>query len=93
MELILYLRFVFSGVLFSSKYLPTAVFVDDIDKLFHSFISVKRAAPGKALLCPLSDNSPPVCHWTKAAMGINSWIFLKDGKPTSNKPTPSQMGG
>jgi hypothetical protein len=22
-----------------------------------------------------------VDHWKKASMGINSWIFLKDGKP------------
>ena len=25
-------------------------------------------------------------------MGLNSWIFLKDGKPAFNKPPPSQNG-
>ena len=69
-----------------------AVLVDEIDKLFDSFNSVKRAAPGKTLLCPLSDSSPHIGHWTKAAMGIKSWICLKDGKPAFSKPTPSQNG-
>jgi hypothetical protein len=91
MELLLYLCFVFSGV-FSSEYLPTAVFVTEIDKLFDSFNSVKRVAPGKTLLCPLHDSSPHVGHWTNAAMGVKSWIFQKDGKPAFSKPTPSQNG-
>jgi len=25
-------------------------------------------------------------------LGLNSWIFLKDGKPAFNKPPPSQNG-
>jgi hypothetical protein len=29
-------------------------------------------------------------HWTKASMGIKSWIFLKDGKPAFSYPPPSQ---
>ena len=70
----------FVGV-FSSEHLPTAVFVEDVDKLFDSFNSVKRAAPGRALLSPLSDKRSHIGHWTKASMGIKSWIFLKDGKP------------
>ena len=69
-----------------------AVFVEDVDKLFDSFNSVKRAAPGKTLCSPLSDNSPHIGHWTKASMGIKSWIFFKDGKPAFKKPTPSQNG-
>jgi hypothetical protein len=68
------------------------LFVEDVDKLFYSFNSVKRAAPGKALHSPLSDNSPHIGHWTKASMGIKSWIFLKDGKPDSKTLTPSQNG-
>jgi hypothetical protein len=60
----------------SSEYLPMAVFVEDIDKLFDSYNSVKSAAPGKTLLSPLSDNSPHIGHWTKASMGTKSWIFL-----------------
>jgi len=79
----------FLGV-FSSEYLPTAVFVEGIDKLFDSFNSVKRAAPGKVWRSPLSDNSTHIGHWTKASMGIKSWIFLKDDKPAFRKPTPSQ---
>jgi len=66
---------VFVGVL-SSEYLPTAVFVEDVDKPFDSFNSVKRAVPGKALRSPLSDNSLHIGHWTKASMWIKSWIFL-----------------
>jgi hypothetical protein len=31
-------------------------------------------------------------HWTKASMGINSWIFLKDYKPAFSHPLPSQNG-
>ena len=66
-------------------YLPTAVFVEDIDKLFDSFNSVKHAAPGKTLCSPVSDNSPHIGHWTKASIGIKSWIFLKNGKlPSRN---------
>jgi hypothetical protein len=83
--------FRFSGV-FSSEYLPTAVFVNDIDKLFDGVNSVKHAALGKTLLFPLNDSSPHIGHWTKAAMRIKSWIFLKDGKPAFSKPTPSQNG-
>jgi hypothetical protein len=73
-------------------YLPTAVFVEDIDKLFDSFNTVKRAAPGKTFCSPVSDNSPHIGHWTKASTGIKSWIFLKDGSPAFKKPTPSQNG-
>jgi len=69
-----------------------AVFVEDIDKLFDSFSSVKHAAPGKTLCSPVSDNSPHIGHWTKASIGIKSWIFLKNGKPAFKKLTPSQNG-
>ena len=81
----------FVGV-FSSEYLPTTVFVEDVDKLFDSFNSVKHAAPGKALHSPLSDSSPHIGHWTKASMGIKSWIFLNGGKTAFKKPIPSQNG-
>jgi len=33
---------------------------------------VKRAATGKPLRGPLSDNSPHIGHWTKASMGIKN---------------------
>ena len=49
--------FVFFVRVFSRQYLPPAVFVEDVDKLFDSFNSVKRAAPGKALSSPLTDKS------------------------------------
>jgi hypothetical protein len=83
---------VFVVGVFSSEYLPTAVFVEDVDKLFDSFNSVKRAAPGKALHSPLSGNSPHIGHWTKASVGIKSWIFLKGGRPAFKEPTPLQNG-
>ena len=70
---------------FSSEYLPMGVFVEDVDKLFDSFNSVKRAAP---LHSPLSDDSPHIDHWTKASMGN----FLEDDKPTFKKQTPSHNG-
>jgi hypothetical protein len=70
----------------------TAVFVDETDKPFLSFESVKHAVPGNTLICPLSDNIPRIVHWTKAGMGIKSYIFLEDGKPAFKKPTPSQNG-
>ena len=73
---------------FSSKYLPTAVFVEGIDKLFDSFNSVKHDAPGKVWHSPLSDNSPHIGHWTKASMGI----FIDDDKPVFKKPTQSHNG-
>ena len=84
--------FVFFAGAFSSEYLPTAVFVKFVDKLFDSFNSVKHAAPGKALRSPLSDTSPHIDHWTKASMGIKSSIFLKCGKPAFKQLTPSQNG-
>ena len=68
--------FVFFVGVFSNEYLPTALFVEDVDKLSDSFNSEKHAASGKALCSPLSDNSPHIGHWTKASMGIESWIFL-----------------
>ena len=76
--------FVFFVGVFSSEYLPTAVFVEDVDKLFDSFNSVKRAAPGKALRSLLSDYSSHIGHWTKASVGIKSWISLKVNLPSSN---------
>ena len=51
-ELLMCLFFV--GVL-NSEHLPMAVFVEDVEKLFDSFNSVKRAASGKPLPSPLSD--------------------------------------
>ena len=83
--------FLFVGVS-SSKYLPTAVFVEDVDKPFYSFKSVKRADPSKTLRSPLSDNSTHIGHLTNASMRIKNWIFLKDGKPSFNKPILSQNG-
>jgi hypothetical protein len=63
---------VFFVEVFGSEYLPTDVFVEDIDKLCDSFNSVKCAASGKTLCIPLSDNSPHIGHWTKASMGLKS---------------------
>jgi len=68
------------------------VFVEEFDRLFDNFTSVKCAAPGKILCSPLSDNSPHIVHWTKASMGIKNWILLKDGKPAFKKPTASYSG-
>ena len=63
------LGFTFYPTVFSAlvTYLPMTV--EDIDKLFDSFNSVKLAAPGKTLCCPGCDNSPQVGHWTKASIG------------------------
>jgi len=76
----------------SSEYLPTAFFVEEVDKLFDSFNSVKRGAADKPLRSPLSDNSPHIGHWTKASMGIKSWIFLKNGESAFKQLAPSQNG-
>ena len=54
--------FVFFVGVFSSEYLPMALFVDDVDKLFDIFNSVKCAATGKPLRGPFSDNSPHIGH-------------------------------
>jgi len=51
------LSFTFHPTVFVT-YLLTAVFVEDFDRLFDSFYSVKRASPGKILCSPLRDNSP-----------------------------------
>ena len=77
------LSFTFHPTVFSAfvTYLLTALFVEDFDRLFDSFNSVKRAAPCKILCSPLRDNSPHNVHWTKASKGIKNWIFLNDGKP------------
>jgi hypothetical protein len=39
-------------------------FVEDIDKIFNSFHSVKHTALDKTLLCTRHGNSPHVDHWT-----------------------------
>jgi hypothetical protein len=75
-----------------SKYLATAEFVEEVDSLFSSFNGGMSVDPGKALHCPLSDNSPHIGHWTKASVGVSSWIFLKDSKPAFFRPPPSQNG-
>jgi hypothetical protein len=64
------------------QYLAIAVFVGDVNNLFGSFNGGTCVDPGKTLCFPLSNNSPHIDHWKEADMGINSWIFLKDGKPT-----------
>jgi len=88
------LGFTFHPTVFSAfvTYLLMAVFVEDFDRLFDSFNSVQRAAPGKILCSPLRDNSPHIVHWTRASMGIKNWIFLKDGKAAFKKPTASHNG-
>jgi hypothetical protein len=68
------------------------LFVEDMDRLFDSFNSVKCAARGKTLHSPLNDKSPHIGHWTKASMGIKGWILFKDGKCAFKKLTPSQNG-
>jgi hypothetical protein len=78
--------------LIPNDHMPTSVFVEDVDKLFDTFNSVKHGAPCKPLRSPLSDNSPHIGHWTKASMRIKSWIFLKDGKTAFRTPPPSQNG-
>jgi hypothetical protein len=52
------LRCLFFIWIVSSEYLATVLFVEDADQLFDGFNSVKRAASGKALRGPLSDNNP-----------------------------------
>ena len=66
--------------------------MEEVDRLFDSFNSVKHPPAGKELRGPLNNNSPHIGHWTKAGMGISSWVFLKDGKPAFSKPPPSQTG-
>jgi hypothetical protein len=70
----------------------TAQFVEEAENLFDSFYGVTRVDLGKTLHFPLSGDSPYVGHWTKASMGVSSWIFLKDGKPTFSQPPHSQIG-
>jgi hypothetical protein len=75
-----------------SEYLAKAEFVEKVDNLFNSFSGGMCVDPGKTLYCPLCDNSPHIDYWTKASMGVSSWIFLKDGKPAFFQPPPSQNG-
>jgi hypothetical protein len=66
---------------FSSEYLATPAFVEEVDKLFDSFNSVSCAVRGKELRHLLNDNSLHIGHWTKASMRIRNWDFLQNGKP------------
>jgi hypothetical protein len=58
--------FMFHPTVFSALVmnLPTAVFVEGINKLLVSFNCVKRADPCKTLHSPVSDNSSHIGHWT-----------------------------
>jgi hypothetical protein len=68
------------------------VFVEEVDNFFDSFNGGMCVDREKTLRIPLNDNSPHIDHWMKASMGINSWIFHKDGKPAFLQPPPSQNG-
>jgi hypothetical protein len=43
--------------------------MEELDRLFNSFSSVKHAPPGEKLHGPLSNDSPHIGHWAKAGMG------------------------
>jgi hypothetical protein len=73
-----------------NEYLATAAFVEQVDNIFDSINGGTRFEQGKTLRCPLNDNSPHIEDWKKGSIGINSWIFFKDGKAASLHPPPSQ---
>jgi hypothetical protein len=76
----------------SSEYLATAAFVEQVDNLVDSFSGGTHVDQGTILHCQLSNNSLHTEHWKEASIGINNWIFLKDGKPGFLYPPPSQTG-
>jgi hypothetical protein len=46
----------------------------------------------KTCYAHISSDSPHMVYWDKAGVGVSSRTFPKDGKPTFNKPPPSQSG-
>jgi hypothetical protein len=58
---------------------------------FNRFYDELAVDAGKALLCPLNDESFHTYHWTKASMGVSSGTFLKEGKPPFSESLTSQI--
>jgi hypothetical protein len=52
------------------------MFVEEADNLFDNF----NGGTNVNLEKTLSDESPHICHWTKASTGVSCWVLFKEGK-------------
>jgi hypothetical protein len=72
-------------------YQPADAFVEEAGNIFDTFNDGTCVHPGKAFALPTQLQQYPSRSLDKGEYGINSWIFLKDGKPAFLHPL-SQKG-
>lgn len=77
------------------RVIATAIFIQEMDKLFDSFNGRNHTSPpGKELKCVITTKLPHMAYWNEAYSMIDSWTFRRttvQGYIKMSRP-PSQIG-